>query len=112
MKDLFTFNDDGDSGSTETSNIFSQLSEDVNLVGAEKEKKLDKQKFKNSAATNAYDTTDDKENSLETGSFKREGKEKADNNNGEVNEETNILKSLFDAQGIHVSFLPVCSYDC
>ncbi|XP_044503023.1 protein CHROMATIN REMODELING 8-like isoform X2 [Mangifera indica] len=101
MKDLFTLNDDGDGGSTETSNIFSQLSEDVNLVGAEKEKKLDKQKFKNAAATNAYDTTDDKENSLETGSFKREGKEKADNNNGEVNEETNILKSLFDAQGIH-----------
>ncbi|XP_044493848.1 protein CHROMATIN REMODELING 8-like [Mangifera indica] len=98
MKDLFTFNDDGDSGSTETSNIFSQLSEDVNLVvGAQKEKKLKRKK----AATNADDDAGNKENNLEVESFRRKGKEKADNNDGEVDEETNILKSLFDAQGIH-----------
>ncbi|KAJ0052790.1 hypothetical protein Pint_01708 [Pistacia integerrima] len=100
MKDLFTFNDDGDGGSTETSNIFSQLSEDVNLVGVQKEKKLDKQKRKKDA-TNADDGASYKENNLEIGSSRRKGKEKADNNDGEVDEETNILRSLFDAQGIH-----------
>ncbi|XP_031284408.1 protein CHROMATIN REMODELING 8 isoform X1 [Pistacia vera] len=100
MKDLFTFNDDGDGGSTETSNIFSQLSEDVNLVGVQKEKKLDKQKRKKDA-TNADDGASYKGNNLEIGSSRRKGKEKADNNDGEVDEETNILRSLFDAQGIH-----------
>ncbi|GFP85416.1 protein chromatin remodeling 8 [Phtheirospermum japonicum] len=38
MKDLFTLNDDGDGGSTETSSIFSQLSQEVNVVGAHNDK--------------------------------------------------------------------------
>ncbi|KVH94289.1 Helicase, C-terminal [Cynara cardunculus var. scolymus] len=34
MKDLFTLNDDRENGSTETSNLFGQLSEDVNVVAS------------------------------------------------------------------------------
>lgn len=101
MKDLFALNDDGNGGSTETSNIFSQLSEDVNVVGDQKDKE-DKQKHKKAASTNADDAVGDKENNLVIGSSRRKGKEKVDNIG---DEETNILKSLFDANGIHVSFL-------
>lgn len=50
MKDLFTLNDDGEGGSTETSNIFGQLSEDVNVVGTNKEK-LKKRKKKQRQCT-------------------------------------------------------------
>lgn len=108
MKDLFTLNDDGNGGSTETSNIFSQLSEDVNVVGDQKDKE-DKQKHKKAASANADDAVGDKENNLEIGSSRRKGKEKVDNIGDEVDEETNILKSLFDANGIHVSF-PLFAY--
>lgn len=97
MKDLFALNDDGNGGSTETSNIFSQLSEDVNVVGDQKDKE-DKQKHKKAASTNADDAVGDKENNLVIGSSRRKGKEKVDNIG---DEETNILKSLFDANGIH-----------
>lgn len=55
MKDLFTLNDDGEGGSTETSNIFGQLSEDVNVVGTNKEstnkEKLKKRKKKQRQCT-------------------------------------------------------------
>ncbi|KAE8708130.1 Protein CHROMATIN REMODELING 8 [Hibiscus syriacus] len=50
MKDLFTLNDDGESGSTETSNIFGQLSEDVNIVGM-KEHKQHKQEHSKAAVS-------------------------------------------------------------
>lgn len=92
MKDLFTLNDEGETGTTETSNIFSQLAEDVNVVGLQKVEQ-DKQ----GALAN-------KGNNAGTVPSKRKGKEKADSSDGEVDEETNILKSLFDAHGIHVSF--------
>ncbi|KAF2292705.1 hypothetical protein GH714_027179 [Hevea brasiliensis] len=99
MKDLFTLNDDGESGSTETFNIFSQLSEDVNVVGAKKEKQ-DKQKHHKCRASRADDAAMDQESKPDTGCSRMKGKEKA-NHSDEVDEETNILRSLFDAHGIH-----------
>ncbi|KDP26514.1 hypothetical protein JCGZ_17672 [Jatropha curcas] len=100
MKDLFALNDEEETGMTETSNIFSQLSEDVSVVGSKKEKK-DKQKSCRGTASHAYDDSDDEENKAEVRPSRRKGKEMADNSDGEVDEETNILRSLFDAQGIH-----------
>ncbi|XAR61085.1 DNA helicase [Bertholletia excelsa] len=100
MKDLFTLNDDYESGSTETSNIFSQISEDLDVVGTQKIDQ-DKQKSIKIGAANANDVAVAKGNSVEIEPSKRKGKEKADNSDGEVDEETNILRSLFDAQGIH-----------
>ncbi|KAJ6773705.1 DNA EXCISION REPAIR PROTEIN ERCC-6-RELATED [Salix purpurea] len=95
MKDLFMLTDDGESGSTETSNIFGQLSEDVNVVGTKKEK-LNKRKKNRGIAQHA-----DNENNSEIRASSREEKEKAGCSDGEVDEETNILKSLFAANGIH-----------
>ncbi|XP_048620288.1 protein CHROMATIN REMODELING 8 isoform X3 [Brassica napus] len=86
MKDLFILNDDGDSNaSTETSNIFSQLSEDINIVGAQTENTTD--------STTQLDTHDAAE--------ELSGEKDAETNGEPVDEETNILKSLFDAHGIH-----------
>ncbi|XP_057964348.1 protein CHROMATIN REMODELING 8 isoform X2 [Malania oleifera] len=99
MKDLFTLNDDGEGGSTETSNIFSQLSEDVTVVGMQKDNQ-DKQKSRKVAARHADDAVVDKINS-NAKACRRKGKEKADQTEGEVDDETNILKNLFDAHGIH-----------
>ncbi|PON81759.1 Protein CHROMATIN REMODELING [Trema orientale] len=96
MKDLFTLNDDGESRTTETSNIFGQLSEDVNVVGLRK----DEQDNQKSAAV-ANGAFAGKGNNIQTVSSGRKGKEKADHSDGEVDEEANILKSLFDAHGIH-----------
>lgn len=76
MRDLFTLQED-EVGNTETSDIFAQLSEDVNIraethPGAEKNEK---------------------------------GKEKVpEEENGRADDDSNILKSLMDARGIHVSF--------
>lgn len=100
MKDLFTLNDDENSGSTETSNIFGQLSGDVNIVGAQKDNE-DKQKSVKMTAANADDAAVERGNNSEIGPSKRKGKEKADHSDGEVDEETNIIRSLFDAHGIH-----------
>ncbi|KAL7584431.1 hypothetical protein Lser_V15G41839 [Lactuca serriola] len=75
MKDLFTLNDDKENGSTETSNLFSQLSEDVNIVHQNE--------------------------NPETLAKKKQKEKIDDSNEGGVEEETNILRSLFDAQGIH-----------
>lgn len=91
MKDLFTLNDDSE---TETSNIFSQISGEINLIGAHNDSNQDhKQKSRTEAAGKELEMP------------KTKGKEKADKREDEVDEETNILRSLFDAQGIHVSFL-------
>ncbi|KAG1370187.1 DNA excision repair protein CSB [Cocos nucifera] len=100
MKDLFTLQDDREGGSTETSNIFSQLSEEVNVgVGNGYE---DKQ-GSSSAASTAPLVPAKETNSpgLGTSSSNGKGKEIAGQRNGEIDEETNILKSLFDAHGIH-----------
>ncbi|XP_076928066.1 protein CHROMATIN REMODELING 8-like [Bidens hawaiensis] len=83
MKDLFRLNDDRDNDNTETSNIFSQLSQDVNIVGS------------NATNPNEIPATRTKKSS------KNKEKEKIDDCNEQEGEETSILKSLFDAQGIH-----------
>ncbi|XVF32372.1 hypothetical protein REPUB_Repub17cG0076400 [Reevesia pubescens] len=106
MKDLFILNDNGESGSTETSNIFSQLSEDVNIVGAQTDMQH-KQEYVKAAVTHADYAASGKGNCSNTGLSKRKGKEKGDLSDGEVDEEKNILKSLFDAQGIHVRFVSI-----
>ncbi|XVF72024.1 hypothetical protein PTKIN_Ptkin12aG0088200 [Pterospermum kingtungense] len=97
MKDLFVLNDDGENGSTETSNIFSQLSEDVNIVGAQK----DKQEHSKAAVSRAGCAASGKGNYSNTGLSKKKVKENVHDSDGEVDEEKNILRSLFDAQGIH-----------
>ncbi|KAF8090756.1 hypothetical protein N665_0468s0033 [Sinapis alba] len=89
MKDLFILNDDGDSNaSTETSNIFSQLSEDINIIGAQTESTTD-----STTQPDIHDAAD--------GSLGEKDAETTDKNDEPVDEETNILKSLFDAHGIH-----------
>ncbi|XP_058197146.1 protein CHROMATIN REMODELING 8 [Rhododendron vialii] len=100
MKDLFTLNDDEESGSTETSNIFSQLSGDVNVVGAQNGDQ-DKQKSVKLPTANAAADAVEKGNDPEIGPSKRKGKGKAVLSDGEVDEDANILRCLFDAQGIH-----------
>ncbi|XP_031122119.1 protein CHROMATIN REMODELING 8 [Ipomoea triloba] len=94
LKDLFVLNDDGENGSTESSNIFSQLSEDVNITGPQHP---DQEKDK-SIKTKPADHGTAMERDNNSGS---NGEEKADNNNGDVDEDTSILRSLFDAHGIH-----------
>lgn len=97
MRDLFTLKDDNDGGSTETSNIFSQLSEEVNLgVG-------NYNQDRHNSLSIAHDPvrreqTHPRGKSSASTSI---GNESADQINRENDEETNILKNLFDAQGIH-----------
>lgn len=107
MKDLFTLNDGEEGGSTETSNIFSQLSEDVNVVGSQKDKQDNKHKPLKVSARDADVIAAENGDKSDIATPGRKGKEKADNSNGDVDEEANILRSLFDAQGIHVSLLNI-----
>ncbi|KAF5738958.1 DNA excision repair protein E [Tripterygium wilfordii] len=100
MKDLFTLNDDGENGSTETSNIFGQLSQEVNVVGAQTEK-YEKKKRGKAAAHHTDSAAGENGTNTETGTSRRKGEERAERSDGERDEETNILRSLFDAQGIH-----------
>ncbi|XP_058094603.1 protein CHROMATIN REMODELING 8-like isoform X2 [Magnolia sinica] len=97
MKDLFTLQDDGEGGSTETSTIFGQLSDDVN-VGVH-DNKVDKLESSTAVIHTDNAALSERTNSSKHGT--RKGKEKAEESDGEVDEETNVLKSLFDAQGIH-----------
>lgn len=103
MKDLFTLSDDRENGSTETANLFGQLSEDANVVGVQNDKP-DKQDSQRGSVRSTNGVVADKANTSEAGPSRRNGKEKADQSDGELDEETNILRCLFDAQGIHVSF--------
>jgi len=102
MKDLFVLNVDGETGSTETSNIFSQISEDVNVIGAHQENQDNNENIQTAELGSEKDAVDDDGKSCE-GSSRGKGKEKVDKSNG-VDEEANVLRSLFDANGIHVSF--------
>lgn len=88
MKDLFTLQDDEGNGSTETSNIFGQLSKDVN-VGVPN----DGQQHQVHIAS-ALSSTSEAEPS-------NGGNSKVDDNSDQADEESSILKSLFGAQGIH-----------
>lgn len=99
MKDLFTLNVDDKSGSTETSTIFSQMSEDVNIVGAYEDKQ-DNRKHPQTAEPGSDDVVVNSDVRSKTRSVKGKGKEKTDHLD-EADEETNILKSLFDAYGLH-----------
>lgn len=103
MKDLFILTDDGEHGFTETSSIFSQLAEDVNVVGTHKNNEDDANLNKPTALSLS---NDDSENGhVSNIKSSRKGKEKAENSGKETDEESNILQSLFDAHGIHVSNL-------
>lgn len=109
MKDLFTLNDDEESGSTETSNIFSQLTGDVNVVGAQNGNQ-ESQKSVKIAITKGDDAAVEKGKDPEIGPSKRNGKGQAVHSDGEVDEDANILRSLLDAQGIHVSYMTFFLY--
>ncbi|KAK3407151.1 hypothetical protein EUGRSUZ_K03253 [Eucalyptus grandis] len=98
MKDLFTFNDDGESGTTETSNIFSQLSEDV-IVIAQQNARQDKGKGLNVAASKDGDCASSSKSY--TGSSGKKGKERVNDDSEEVDGEADILKGLLEASGIH-----------
>ncbi|CAO2826600.1 unnamed protein product [Amaranthus hypochondriacus] len=95
LKDLFTLTDEEHAGSTETSNIFGQLSEQVNVLGTEKDELRSR-----AAAGSANNGVLDGENGLQQDFSGNEGKE-VDENGGKADEEANFLKSLFNAQGIH-----------
>lgn len=105
MKDLFTLTDDVEGGSTETSNIFGELFDDINVVGVHKDNNQDRQKPIEATTVDADNAAIVNGNKSKIGSSKKKGKEKADQRDGEIDEETNILQSLFDAHGIHASFL-------
>lgn len=102
LKDLFTLTDEEHAGSTETSNIFGQLSEQVNLIGTEKD---DERKSNSSreGAGYANGRVLDGESGLPQDNSGNEEKE-GDEDGGKADEETNFLKNLFEAQGIHVRF--------
>lgn len=102
MKDLFILNVDGETGSTETSNIFSQISEEVNVIGSHIDNQ-DKHQYNQTAEAGSGDDDVDNDGESPRGSLRGKGKEKVEGGSG-IDEETNILKSLFDANGIHVSF--------
>lgn len=97
MKDLFTLNDDEESASTETSNIFGQVSEDVNIVGTQniKQETLRHPEAVKPWASHALGGNGYSED------LGRKENEKSVPADDVGDEETNILKSLFDAQGIH-----------
>ncbi|EMS54331.1 DNA repair and recombination protein RAD26 [Triticum urartu] len=86
MKDLFTLQDDDKNGSTETSNIFGQLSEDVNIGAPDGEERGE--------GSSALPTSAEAEPSVD-------GNGKSDLRSDQADEESNILKSLFDGQGVH-----------
>ncbi|XP_008791071.2 DNA excision repair protein CSB [Phoenix dactylifera] len=100
MKDLFMLQDGREGGSTETSDIFSQLFEEVNVgIGNGYQHK----QGSSSAASTCPVVPARETNSpgLGASSSNSKGKDIAGQRNGEIDEETNILKSLFDAHGIH-----------
>uniref|UniRef100_A0ACD5VN39 Uncharacterized protein n=1 Tax=Avena sativa TaxID=4498 RepID=A0ACD5VN39_AVESA len=88
MKDLFTLQDEDRHGATETSSIFGQLSGDVNIGVPNDEPRGE--------PSSALPTSGEAEPCSPA-----RGEGKTDLNSDQANEESNILKSLFDAQGIH-----------
>ncbi|XP_051142683.1 protein CHROMATIN REMODELING 8 [Andrographis paniculata] len=97
MKDLFTLNDDGEDGSTETFSIFSQLSNVVTVVGSHQDKQ-EEPKHMNPGTSDTDALAAESggnlvgENAIE---------DKATGVHTKVDEETNFLQSLFEAHGIH-----------
>ncbi|XP_021770157.1 protein CHROMATIN REMODELING 8-like isoform X1 [Chenopodium quinoa] len=97
LKDLFVLTDEEHAGSTETSHIFGQLPEQLNVISIDKE---DQQKDNCSGATTACANDTDRENSPQQDLCGNKEKEGADNGRN-TDEETNFLKNLFDTHGIH-----------
>ncbi|KAL0437357.1 UNVERIFIED_CONTAM: DNA excision repair protein CSB [Sesamum radiatum] len=97
MKDLFTLNEDGDGGSTETSSIFSQVSEEVNVVGACKAEQDESKVMKPDRLVTGGSATDAGCNLVN----KNMDEEKVNSSDKKADEETSFLQSLFDAHGIH-----------
>ncbi|CAA0815213.1 Protein CHROMATIN REMODELING 8 [Striga hermonthica] len=97
MKDLFTLNDDCDG--TETSSIFSQLSEEVNIVGACKGKQ-EEPKRSRPCSSRVNGPVTEPGNNVESENA-GEGKAYANSGDMKADEETSFLQSLFDAHGIH-----------
>lgn len=94
MKDLFTLNDDD--SSTETSNIFSQLSE-VDIIKAERNRGKGK-KLVNAKESTSYDSaTDTRHDSVNGDADDDSGGDR----NRKADEEMSFLQSLFEAHGIH-----------
>lgn len=102
MKDLFTLNDDRESGTTETSNIFSQLTEDVIVIAQQSERQV-KTEVPRVAASKDGQCASSHAGKSDTGSSRRKGKERVNDDSGEVDGEANILRDLLEANGIHVS---------
>ncbi|KAM2618830.1 hypothetical protein TB1_035062 [Malus domestica] len=67
----------------------------------EEKNEPDKQYSQRGSVQSTNGVVADNANNSEAGPSRRNGKEKADQSDGEVDEETNILRCLFDAQGIH-----------
>ena len=103
MKDLFTLHEDGEDGSTETSSIFSQLTDNVNVVGAQKNEKNEQKSGSGSALF--ADSADEKPCKSEIETPGRNGSSVEMGQGGGTDVDTGILKSLFDAHGIHVSLI-------
>jgi len=103
MKDLFTLHEDGEDGSTETSSIFSQLPDNVNVVGAQKNEKHEQKSGSGSALF--ADSADEKPSKSEIETPGRNGSSVEMGQAGGTDVDTGILKSLFDAHGIHVSLI-------
>ncbi|KAG7036308.1 Protein CHROMATIN REMODELING 8, partial [Cucurbita argyrosperma subsp. argyrosperma] len=99
MKDLFTLHEDGEDGSTETSSIFSQLTDNVNVVGAQKNEKHEQKSGSGSALF--ADSPDEKPSKSEIETPGRNGSSVEMGQGGGTDVDTGILKSLFDAHGIH-----------
>ncbi|XP_039133395.1 DNA excision repair protein CSB [Dioscorea cayenensis subsp. rotundata] len=95
MRDLFTLQNDSEGNSTETSNIFKQLSGEVNLeVGQDKPAPSSVSIAASISSANGPHSSE-----VRTSMSSKKGKETV--NGSEVEEETDILRSLFDANGIH-----------
>uniref|UniRef100_A0A1D1YV53 DNA repair protein rhp26 n=1 Tax=Anthurium amnicola TaxID=1678845 RepID=A0A1D1YV53_9ARAE len=103
LRDLFTLQDEGETGITETSNIFRELSGEVNVRVSSND-----QNILESAETNPVAKRTGP--MIEKSESESEGKDRDDQNSRELDEETNILKSLFDAQGIHVSLSSISPF--
>lgn len=82
MKDLFTLQDDGGDNASETLNIFGQLSGELKLE-----------------ISNTEDEQASPVEEISPGDERQGGVDRSDG----LADEHNILKCLFDAQGIHVS---------
>lgn len=98
LKDLFTLNDDEEGGSTETSNIFSQLSEGVNVL-SNGNNAQGKQYHPAAAASRTNGVSEEANHERDISSD--DGRDRTDQTAREGDDESKFLKSLFDAHGIH-----------